>query len=81
MMHLYSTLLCIAVHTKRFTIVCVGGGGKNPQFLSIASETQEKSHDIPGSFQNIHNCIKQKLFTEGFFVEPEMGNPFGSFIL
>ncbi len=57
-----------------------GGGGKNPQFLSIASETQEKSHEIPGSFQNIRNWIKQQLFTEGFFVEPEMGNPFGSFI-
>ncbi len=27
MMHLYSALLCIAVHPKRFTIMCVGGGG------------------------------------------------------
>ncbi len=33
MRHLYSALLCIAVHPKRFTIVgggvcvCVGGGG------------------------------------------------------
>ncbi len=26
-MHLYSTLLCIVVHPKRFTIMCVGGGG------------------------------------------------------
>ncbi len=26
MMHLYSALLCIAVHPKRFTIMCVGGG-------------------------------------------------------
>ncbi len=25
MMHLYSDLLCIAVHPKRFTIMCVGG--------------------------------------------------------
>ncbi len=27
MMHLYSALLCIAVHPKRFTIICGGGGG------------------------------------------------------
>ncbi len=26
MIHLYSALLCIAVHTKRFTIMCGGGG-------------------------------------------------------
>ncbi len=26
-MHLYSVLLCIAVHLKRFTIMCVCGGG------------------------------------------------------
>ncbi len=25
-MNLYSALLCIAVHPKRFTIMCVGGG-------------------------------------------------------
>ncbi len=29
MMHLYSALLCIAVHPKRFTIMCVGGGGQD----------------------------------------------------
>ncbi len=28
MMHLYSALLCISVHTKRFTIMC---GGVSPQ--------------------------------------------------
>ncbi len=27
MMHLYSALLCIAVHPKRFTIIWGGGGG------------------------------------------------------
>ncbi len=27
MMHLYSALLCIAEHPKRFTIMCVWGGG------------------------------------------------------
>ncbi len=27
MMNLYSALLCIAVHPKCFTIICVGGGG------------------------------------------------------
>ncbi len=27
MMHLYSDLLCIVVHQKRFTIMCGGGGG------------------------------------------------------
>ncbi len=27
MMHLYSALLCIAVHPKHFTIMCGGGGG------------------------------------------------------
>ncbi len=27
MMHLYSALLCIAVHPKRFTIMWGGGGG------------------------------------------------------
>ncbi len=26
-MHLYSALLCIAVHPKHFTIMCGGGGG------------------------------------------------------
>ncbi len=39
MMHLYSALLCIDVHPKRFTIMCVcvcvcvggGGGGFSPQ--------------------------------------------------
>ncbi len=30
MMDLYSTLLCIAVHPKRFTIMW-GGGGVSPQ--------------------------------------------------
>ncbi len=30
MMHLYSALLCIAVHPKHFTIMC-GGGGVSPQ--------------------------------------------------
>ncbi len=28
-MHLYNALLCIAVHPKRFTIMC--GGGVSPQ--------------------------------------------------
>ncbi len=31
MIYLYSALLCIVVHPKRFTIVCVGGGGVSPQ--------------------------------------------------
>ncbi len=39
MMHLYSALLCIAVHPKRFTImcVCVCGGGVSPQPPPVCS--------------------------------------------
>ncbi len=36
MMHLYSTLLCIAVHPKRFTIMW-GGGGVSPQPPPVCS--------------------------------------------
>ncbi len=36
MMHLYSALLCIAVHPKRFTIMCVCGGG----LFSITTSVQ-----------------------------------------
>ncbi len=31
MMHLYSALLCIAVHRKGFAIMWGGGGGGSPQ--------------------------------------------------
>ncbi len=31
MMHLHSALLCIVVHLKYFTIMCVGGGGVSLQ--------------------------------------------------
>ncbi len=34
MMHLYSVLLCIAVHPKRFTITC----GVSPQPPPVCSE-------------------------------------------
>ncbi len=45
MMHLYSTLLCIAVHPKRFTIMCVclcvcvcrRGGGGGGSLITITS--------------------------------------------
>ncbi len=39
MMNLYSTLLCIAVHPKRFTImyVCVCVGGVSPQPPPVCS--------------------------------------------
>ncbi len=38
MMHLYSTLLCIAVHSKHFTIMWgVGGGGVSPQPPPVCS--------------------------------------------
>ncbi len=45
-MHLYSALLCIAVHPKHFTITCVcvcvcggggGGGGVSPQPPPVCS--------------------------------------------
>ncbi len=37
-MHIYSVLLCIAVHLKRFTIMCVcGGGGLSPQPPPVCS--------------------------------------------
>ncbi len=36
MMHLYSALLCIAVHPKRFTIIWgVGGGGLSSTTTSV----------------------------------------------
>ncbi len=38
MMHIYSALLCIAVHPKRFTIMCVwGGGGVSPHPPPVCS--------------------------------------------
>ncbi len=36
MMHLYSALLCIAVHPMHFLIMCVcGGGGLSPTNTSV----------------------------------------------
>ncbi len=40
MMHLYSDLLCIVVHQKRFTIMCVGGGG------DLSSTTTSVQHPL-----------------------------------
>ncbi len=37
MMHLYSALLCIVVHPKRFTIMWGGGGGVSPQPPPVCS--------------------------------------------
>ncbi len=37
MIHLYNALLCIDVHPKRFTIMCVGGGGVSPQPTPVCS--------------------------------------------
>ncbi len=36
-MHLYSALLCIAVHPKCFTIMWGGGGGVSPQPPPVCS--------------------------------------------
>ncbi len=36
-MHLYSALLCIVVHPKRFTIMWGGGGGFSPQPAPVCS--------------------------------------------
>ncbi len=49
-MHLYSILLCIAVHPKHFTIMWWGGGGVSPQtppVCSIHLEQTQRQPDFP----------------------------------
>ncbi len=37
MMHLYSAVLCIVVHPKHFTIMCVCGGGGGGLYSTTSS--------------------------------------------
>ncbi len=51
-MHLYSALLCIAVHPKRFTILWGGGGGSLPNHHQCAASTwmmRQQPQDNGGS--------------------------------
>ncbi len=52
-MHLYSDLLCIVVHQKRFTIMCVGGGGISPQPPPVCSIHLE---DATAATGQRHQC-------------------------
>ncbi len=65
MMNLYSALLCIVVHPKRFTIMCVCGGGVSPQPPPVCSIHLEKKN----IFQNMPFLFLKQLCINMFWAK------------
>ncbi len=51
MMHLYSALLCMAVHPKRFTIMGVGGAVHSPHTsYSVERRESHRVNQVDGDY-------------------------------
>ncbi len=68
MMHLYSTVLCIAVHPKNFTIMLGGGGGSLLNHHQCAASTwmmRRLSQDYGASALTTHQIQVERRESHG----------------
>ncbi len=58
MMHLYSALLCISVHTKRFTIMCGGGLSSTTTSVLHPLEWCDRYHRTTAPVRSPHTSYR-----------------------